>query len=80
MEPEGSLPCSQEPFSKALVTFRKKLIFDGEELLAPRPTSQTGGPPLVGCLRLLIQYIPATLHIWRPSPPNVGPLTKNTKF
>jgi len=31
--------------------------FNGEELLAPHPTSQAGGPPHVGCPRLLIQYI-----------------------
>jgi hypothetical protein len=35
---------------------RNKLIFYGEEF-APRPTPQAGGPPLVGCPRLLIQYI-----------------------
>jgi hypothetical protein len=37
--------------------FRNLVIFDGEELLAPRPTPQTGGPPLVVCPRLLIQCI-----------------------
>jgi hypothetical protein len=84
MEPEGSLPCSQEPFTspypepdqsnihflslksfiqgirpgpRLLVVFRNKLIFYGEEELAPRPTPQAGGPPHVGCPRLLIQYI-----------------------
>jgi hypothetical protein len=57
MEPEGSLPCSQEPpNSTPFVIFRSKLIFQGDELLDPRPTPQTGGPPLVGCPRLLIQY------------------------
>jgi hypothetical protein len=46
MEPEGSLPCSQGPYPEAyiqgirpgprlLVVFRNKLIFYGEELLAP---------------------------------------------
>jgi hypothetical protein len=39
------------------MNFRNKLIFYSEELLAPRPTPQTGGPPLVGCPRLRIQYI-----------------------
>ena len=34
-----------------------RYIFYGEELLVPRPTPQAGGPPLVGCPRLLIQYI-----------------------
>jgi len=37
--------------------FRNKASFYGEELLAPRPTPQAGGPPLIGCPRLLIQYI-----------------------
>jgi len=32
-------------------------FFYGEGLLAPRPTPQAGGPPLVACPRLLIQYI-----------------------
>ena len=31
--------------------------FHGEALLAPRPTPHAGGPPLVGCPRLLIQFI-----------------------
>jgi hypothetical protein len=39
------------------MNFCNKLIFYSEELLAPRPTPQAGGPPLVGCLQLLIQYI-----------------------
>jgi hypothetical protein len=38
------------------MNFRNKLIFYGE-LLAPRPTPKAGGSPLVGCPRLLIQYI-----------------------
>jgi hypothetical protein len=45
------------PCPRLLVNFLKKLIFYGEELLAPRRTPQAGGPPLVGCPRLLIQYI-----------------------
>jgi hypothetical protein len=36
------------------VNFRNKLIFYGEELLAPRPNPQAGGPPLVGFLLLLV--------------------------
>ena len=31
--------------------------FYGEELSALRQTPQARGPPLIGCLRLLIQYI-----------------------
>jgi hypothetical protein len=39
-------------------TFRNnKKDFYGEGLSAPSPTPQAGGPPLVGCPRLLIQYI-----------------------
>jgi len=33
------------------VTFRNKLLFYGEELLAP-PNHQAGRPPLVGCPQL----------------------------
>jgi hypothetical protein len=51
------------PCPRLLVNFRNKLIFYAEELLAPRPTSQAGGPPLVGCPRLLIQYIRKLLSI-----------------
>ena len=40
--------------------------FYGEELLAPRPTPQAGGPPLVGCPRLLIQYIRSYPPYYRP--------------
>ena len=45
--------------------FRNKTCFYGEELLAPLPTPQAGGPPLVDCPRLLIQYI-------RSPPPHIG--------
>jgi len=45
-----------------------------EELLAPRPNPQAGGPTLVACLRLIIQHILIViLQIRRPSPP---PATK----
>jgi hypothetical protein len=36
MEPEGSLPCSQQ--RSTCLTFHNKQVFNGEELLAPRPT------------------------------------------
>jgi hypothetical protein len=45
------------PGPRLLEHFRNKLIFYGEELLAPRPNQQAGGPPLFGCPQLLIQYI-----------------------
>jgi hypothetical protein len=44
------------PGPMLLEKFCNKLIFHGEELLAPRPTLKARGPPLVGWLRLLIQY------------------------
>jgi hypothetical protein len=62
MEPEGSLPHSQEPSGfcpglRLLLIFRNKLIFYGEELLAPRPSPKLEDQPFISCLRLLIQYI-----------------------
>jgi hypothetical protein len=73
MEPEGLLPHSQEPATcpypelklyqrtspgpRLCDMFRNVVIFYGEELLAPCPTPQAGGPPLVGCPLLLIQCI-----------------------
>ena len=41
-------------------------VFYGEELLAHRPTPQAGEPPLVGCPRLLIQYIRSYPPYGRP--------------
>jgi hypothetical protein len=38
-------------------TFRNKINFYGKGLLAQKPRLQAGEPPLVGCPRLLIQYI-----------------------
>jgi hypothetical protein len=49
MEPEGSLPCSQKLINYELVSYG--------ELLAPSLKTQRGGPLLVGCPLLLIQYI-----------------------
>jgi hypothetical protein len=47
MEPEGSLPRSQEPSGpRLLMIFRNKLIFYGEELLAPRPNPKLVYHPL----------------------------------
>jgi hypothetical protein len=41
--------------TQELKNFRNKFIFYGE--VSPTPNPQAGGPPLVGCPRLLIQYI-----------------------
>jgi hypothetical protein len=46
MEPEGSLPCPQEPFPKLLWSFVTSLFFYGEALLAPCPTRKVEGHPL----------------------------------
>ena len=52
-------------------TFHNQILFFyGEELLAPRPTHQAGGPPLVGCPRLLIQYIRSCPSILEAVPPS----------
>ena len=60
MEPEGSLPYSQAPatcpYPEPLWTIRDMIRFYGEELLTS-PNPQAGEQPLVGCPRLLIQYI-----------------------
>jgi hypothetical protein len=37
--------------------------------LHPSPNPQAGGPPPVGCPRLLTQYIRSCPPYWRPSPP-----------
>ena len=37
-------------------------FFYGEGFLAPRPNPQAGGPPLVGCPRLIIQCIRSSSH------------------
>jgi hypothetical protein len=79
MEPEGSLPCSQEPaifflkshihfpclrsfqsirpIPRPFVTFRNVFLLLRWGVVSPPPNPQAGGPPLVGCPRLLIQYI-----------------------
>ena len=50
--------------------FRNKIRFHGEELLAPRPTRQAGGPPSVSSPWMLVQYfrnIPSILEAVPPS-------------
>jgi hypothetical protein len=51
------------------VVFRKKLIFYGDELLAPRPTPQLEDHPLSGVHDCLFNIFAATLHTWRTSLP-----------
>jgi hypothetical protein len=53
-----------------LITFYNKLIFYGEEELAPHPNSMLEDHPLSTARDYLFSIFPATLHIWRPSPPS----------
>jgi len=52
---EQNLPCEANS-PRLSVTFPDKLFFY-DDLLAPSPNSQAGGPSLVGCPLLFIQYI-----------------------
>jgi hypothetical protein len=73
MEPEGSLPHSQEPAEVVLealnykprlcIVFRNMVISYGEELLAPRPTPKLEDHPLSAVRDCIFA---ATLHIRRP--------------
>jgi hypothetical protein len=60
MESGGSLLHSQMPtacpYPEPLWTVRNMILFYGEELLAPRPTTMLEDS-LFGCPKLLIQYI-----------------------
>ena len=46
--------------------FVEMFSFYGENVISTSPNPQAGGPPLVGCPRLLIQYIRRYLPYWRP--------------
>jgi hypothetical protein len=58
------------PCPRFLVNFRNKLIFYGEDLLAPRPTLKLEDHPLSAVRDCLFNIFTATLHIWRPFPPS----------
>ena len=62
MEIEGSLPHSQEPAQRYLWIIRNMVSFCGEELLTTSPNPKAGGPPLVDCPQLVVQYI----RVYRP--------------
>jgi hypothetical protein len=68
MEPEGSLPHSQEPATgpRLCDLFRNMVIFYGEEFLAPRPTPKLEDHPLSAVRDCLFNVFAATLHIRRP--------------
>jgi hypothetical protein len=50
------------------VTFRKKLVFYGEELIAPRTNPKLEAHPLSAACNCLFNIFAATLHVWKPSP------------
>jgi hypothetical protein len=58
------------PCPRLLLNFRNKIIFYGEELLAPRPTPKLKDHPLSAVRECLFNIFAATLHIWRPFPPS----------
>jgi hypothetical protein len=64
MEPEGSLPQSQVPATYSL--FRNIIRFLRWGVFSTSPNPQAGGPPFLGYLRLLIQYIRSYPPYWRP--------------
>jgi hypothetical protein len=47
-------------------TFSNKDTFSRWGVVSPSSKPQAGGPPLVGCPRLLIQYISSNPPFWRP--------------
>ena len=57
---------SVSPGPRQVFMFRNNASFYDEELSKPRRTPQAGGPPLVGCPWLLIQYIRSYRPYWRP--------------
>ena len=74
MDPEGSLPQSQVPtacpyqsrseaYSLSVSHYN---TFLRRGVASTSPNSQAGGPPLVCCPRLLIQYIRSYPPYWRP--------------
>jgi hypothetical protein len=55
---------------RLLVNFGNKIIFYGEELLAPRPTPKLKDHPLSAVRDCLFNIFTPTIHIWRSFPPN----------
>jgi hypothetical protein len=60
------------PGPRLRVVFRNKLIFYGEELLAPRPTPKLEDHPLSAVRDCLFNIFAATLQNWRESPPSAS--------
>jgi hypothetical protein len=57
------------PGPRLLVHFRNRLIFYGEELLAPRPTPKLEDQPLSAVRDCLYSIFAAAFHNWRASTP-----------
>jgi len=68
MEPECSLPQSQVPATNEAysLTASQHDTFLRVGVFSTSLNPQVGGPPLVGCQRLLIQYIRSCPPYWRP--------------
>jgi hypothetical protein len=66
----GSFIQGMLPSPRLLVVFRNKLIFYGEELLAPRPTPKLEDHPMSAVRDCLFNIFAATLQNWRESPPS----------
>jgi hypothetical protein len=63
MEPKGSLLGSQEPrSSRPCATFHNKLLFYGEELLAPHPNPKLEDNPLLAVHNSLLNIFTDTLQ------------------
>ena len=92
MEPEGSLPHSQVPatcpnlsrqsrFEALSVNISLQCMFLRWGAVSTSPKPQAGGPTLVGCPRLLIQYIRSYPPYWRPFlHPQPEEVADNTAF
>jgi hypothetical protein len=71
MEPEGSLPHSQASATclpeeaSCLQVFLNMNVLQGG-VVSTSPNPQAGGPPPVGCPRLLIRFIRSYPPYWRP--------------
>jgi hypothetical protein len=60
------------PGPRLLNDFRNKFIFLRWRIVSPTPNPQTGGPIIVVCRWLLIQYIRSSLHTQHENAPSCG--------
>jgi hypothetical protein len=63
-------PIDPYPGPRRFETFRNKLLFYGEGLLAPHPTPRLEDHPFSIARDCLFNIFATTLHIWRPCPPS----------